>query len=268
MHLQRAPPSMADPSFLLGQKVKNEDDVLHVRELPNFGGRINARACELLLQYLTAPYLRIPLVLRFFCAPEMTTALADEQLQGMLDAVLFEPGSWQPDVEISCPEQVPAPNRKHLATPLGLLFNELQKSPDSVLVAVGKLLTNVLELDAGRFEAASTPAILYVVRLTVRIQGFVHMLLRHAEFVGNIDARSNATAMGISSKHFHRGDSVASPFEDDTTIDDAPKVKHTTGMGGATFVRGLECSSELAEKLGVFARRWSMIFFIEYFQCY
>lgn len=253
----RAPPSMADPSFLLGQKVKSEDDVLHVRELPDFGGRINARACELLLQYLTAPYLRIPLVLRFFSAPEMTTALADEQLQGMLDAVLFEPGSWQPDEEITCPEQVPAPNRKHLATPLGLLFNELQKSPDSVLVAVGKLLTNVLELDAGRFDATSTPAILYVVRLTVRIQGFVHMLLRHAEFVGNIDARSNAAAMGMSSKNAAgAGSGAANPFADDGEVEDAPGMAHTTGIGGATYVRGLECSTELAKKLGVFARRW------------
>jgi hypothetical protein len=102
----RAAPSMADPSFLLGKRITCEDDVLHVQKLPDFDGRVNSRSCELLLQYLTAPYLRLPLVLRFFAAPEMTTALANEQLQDMLDAVMFEPGAWQPNEEVACPEQV------------------------------------------------------------------------------------------------------------------------------------------------------------------
>lgn len=43
------------------------DDVLHIRQLPTFDGRISARQCELLLQYLTVPYLRIPLVLQVCC---------------------------------------------------------------------------------------------------------------------------------------------------------------------------------------------------------
>ena len=81
------------------------DDQLQAYTL-DFDGRVNSRSCELLLQYLTAPYLRIPLVLRFFAAPEMTTALANEQLQDMLDAVMFEPGAWQPNEEVACPEQV------------------------------------------------------------------------------------------------------------------------------------------------------------------
>ena len=101
----RAPPSMADPSFLVGKKIECEDDVLHIRQLPDFGGRINARNCELLLQYLTAPYLRIPLLLRFFSSAEQTAALANQQLQDMLDAVLFEPGEWHPEKQKTCPEK-------------------------------------------------------------------------------------------------------------------------------------------------------------------
>ena len=62
----RAPPTGGDPSTLLGVKVATEDDILHVRHLPDFGGALSARDCELMLQYLTAPYLRIPLLLRFF----------------------------------------------------------------------------------------------------------------------------------------------------------------------------------------------------------
>ena len=51
----RAPPSMANPSFVLGVKIDNEDDVLHVKELPDFGGRLTARQCELLMQYVRYP---------------------------------------------------------------------------------------------------------------------------------------------------------------------------------------------------------------------
>ena len=62
----RAPPSGANPSNLVKGTVHTEDDVLHIRNLPDFGGRLRARDCELLVQYLTVPYLRIPLVLQFF----------------------------------------------------------------------------------------------------------------------------------------------------------------------------------------------------------
>ena len=226
------------PYMLFVKQITLQDDVLHVQKLPDFGGRINARACELLLQYLTAPYLRIPLVLRFFAAPEMTTALANEQLQDMLDAVLFEPGAWRSSDDVKCPEQVPAPNRTHLSTPLGLLFNELQKSPDGVLVAVDKLLANVMELDAGRYDAGSTPAILYVVRLVVRIQSFVHLLLRHAVFTGAANREEVEEAMG--------GRSISAKSEGTAM----------TGVGGSTYVRGFDCNTELAQKLIVYCKRW------------
>ena len=79
--------------------VQTEDDILHVTKLPDFGGRLRAEHCELLLQYLTAPYLRIPLVLRFFAEQDKTSCLANNDLQEMLDCVLFEPGDWQREPE-------------------------------------------------------------------------------------------------------------------------------------------------------------------------
>lgn len=91
----RAPLSGADPSNLVGEKVETEDDVLHIKSLPTFDGRISPRQTELLLQYLTVPYLRIPLVLQFFACQEHIAALGCEQLQEVLDACLFEPGQWQ-----------------------------------------------------------------------------------------------------------------------------------------------------------------------------
>lgn len=39
------------------------------QSLPDFGDRLRARDCELMLQYLTVPYIRIPLVIKFFSDP-------------------------------------------------------------------------------------------------------------------------------------------------------------------------------------------------------
>ena len=49
---------------LTGEKADTEDDILHIRHLPDFGGQLRSKDAELLLSYLTAPYLRIPLVLQ------------------------------------------------------------------------------------------------------------------------------------------------------------------------------------------------------------
>ena len=40
-----------------------------LQTLPDFGDRLRARDCELMLQYLTVPYIRIPLVIKFFADP-------------------------------------------------------------------------------------------------------------------------------------------------------------------------------------------------------
>ena len=58
---------------------------MHVRHLPSFGGRINARDCELLMSYLTVPYLRIPLCLAFFATPERIHSLGNHELRSVLD---------------------------------------------------------------------------------------------------------------------------------------------------------------------------------------
>jgi hypothetical protein len=71
----RAPPSGANPSNLVDKTIDTEDDVLFVQNLPDFGDRLRARDSELLLSYLTAPYLRIPLVVQFFADPVKMQAL-------------------------------------------------------------------------------------------------------------------------------------------------------------------------------------------------
>ena len=49
-------------------QVQDEFDVLHIKKLPSFEG-LTPRYTELLLQYLTVPYLRVPLVLSLFADP-------------------------------------------------------------------------------------------------------------------------------------------------------------------------------------------------------
>jgi len=172
----RAPLSGADPSNLVGEKVETEDDVLHIKSLPTFEGRISPRQTELLLQYLTVPYLRIPLVLQFFACQEHIAALGCEQLQEVLDACLFEPGQWQADYAKEVPAVVPPPKRSHLATPCGLLFNELVRSPYNIMASLEKMLDLMLEHDTGRYSESSSPTILYVVRLVVQVESFILFL--------------------------------------------------------------------------------------------
>lgn len=60
----RALPSGANPGVLAGQECETEDDVLHLKTPPTFDNTLRAPDSELLLTLLTAPYLRIPLVLQ------------------------------------------------------------------------------------------------------------------------------------------------------------------------------------------------------------
>ena len=129
--------------------------LLLVNVCTDFEGRLNARQVELLVQYLTVPYLRIPLVVKLLCDESRVRALASVDLQGVLDSVVFEPGPWLAPPAVfgalpPLPATVPAKSRTHLATPLGLLFNELLRSPDTLLKSVERLVDTAVEMDTGR----------------------------------------------------------------------------------------------------------------------
>ncbi len=179
--LPRATPSQANPSILLGERVDTEDDILHIRTLPDFDGSLGARDCELMLQYLTAPYMRIPLLLKFFSSEARLRALRTLAIQEVLDAALFEPGQWQSAMEKSCPDMVPAPSRDHMCTSAGLLFNELVMSPSIVLSSVQQMLEKVLEMDTGKYSELSE-SILFVVRLVVRLESYIIFLVTNRAF--------------------------------------------------------------------------------------
>jgi hypothetical protein len=181
-------PSLANPSFLTKpHAVKTEDDVLHIQVLPSFEDVMGQKDSELLISYLTVPYLRIPLILGFFSTQDRIHCLRNPLLQSVLDSVIFEPGRCL-EMQLSgefheiCPLEVPTNKPELLATPYGLLLNELQRSPSGIIDSILRLITLSLELDTGTvFSGAMADIIFYCIRLASRVQNFLSFLINYAK---------------------------------------------------------------------------------------
>eukprot|EP00439_Symbiodinium_sp_Y106_P081689 s297_g20.t2 len=153
--------SEALPSNLAGQSIWSEDDVLHVPTMPSFGDRLGQADSELLLSYLTVPYLRMPLCLNYFSTEDRIHALSQQRLRDLLQAVVFEPGRFLPRrLSNQIPEMVPAEDPELLGTGFGLLTNELARSPEATVDAVIELLDQALKLDTQDPHASTTELIL------------------------------------------------------------------------------------------------------------
>jgi hypothetical protein len=164
--------------------IKEEEDVLHVAHLPTFNNSISKRHSELLISYLTAPYLRIPLLLAFFAQPDSIGALADAKLQTVLDCAMFEPFYWLPSGTDLDTTKIPFVNRrKKLATPLGLLFHELQHSPEGLLTSLTDLLDICMDLGTNTYAPSTSTVILFVTRLVVRVEEFIIYLVEHDKWL-------------------------------------------------------------------------------------
>jgi hypothetical protein len=193
-------PSTATPSFYIPDPpIRTEDDVIYRPNLPGFeiankrqrGAKIHVLGqhdSELLISYLTVPYLRLPLVLTFFASDDRLHKLQSAQLRGILDAVLFEPGRHlSVEREGVRPAMVPTQRPELLATPYGMLLNELQHSPDVVLKGVQSLLEAALALDTGSVCDGDSldfntgvGIILYMTRLGARIDNYITFLMEVA----------------------------------------------------------------------------------------
>ncbi|CAE7946614.1 unnamed protein product, partial [Symbiodinium sp. KB8] len=194
--------SAADASVLAGSKIDTEDDVLFLEHTPDFNETLKPADSELLLTYLTAPYIRVPLLLGFFADRERVSLLREPLLQAVLDAALFEPGQWQSKqaAVTGPPSAVPAPDRNHLATPAGLLFNELLRSPRVLLDTTRLLLDVAVEKDPGHPGSANEGLILYLVRLATRVQAYLLFLVQHARtgaYLERAGARWEAKVRGL-----------------------------------------------------------------------
>jgi len=187
-------PSTATPGFYLGKPpVKTEDDVVYRPNLPGFdlagvpGAILSQRDSELLISFLTAPYIRLPLVLAFFASDDRVHKLQSPKLKGILDSVLFEPGRYLRLTATGViPAMVPTQHPSLLASSHGLLANELHKAPDNVLRPLAALLTGALALDTGAVcDVGGTDfntgvdIILYVTRLAARVDNYVNFLVDH-----------------------------------------------------------------------------------------
>lgn len=162
--------------------VKTEDDILHLRNLPTFDDSLTASDAELLLSFLTEPYLRIPLVLSFFATEDRIHALKHPRLRTLLDAVLWEPGHFSSyEMSQKAPQEVPTSQREQLATAHGLMLNELQRSPAVVLQAIIKLLKLALDLNTGTVHGSTTEVILFVCRLACRFDSYASFVIDVSE---------------------------------------------------------------------------------------
>lgn len=141
----RARLSSADPTTVvnscgdkfIGKRSKNvsvrtEDDVLHLdnKELPTFGHVLSPADAEKFIQFLTVPYIRIPLILDFFANgdPQRLTALKAKSLQMIVDAALFEPGRWKPADFTDVIDEVPVKDFDRLEALLATAHGTDRKS--------------------------------------------------------------------------------------------------------------------------------------------
>ena len=181
-------------------EINTEDDVLHLppADLPSFGNVLTPSDSEKFLQFLTAPYIRIPLILDFFANgdPGRITALKCASLQAIVDAALFEPGKFRPEQNLTkittIPVAHPTDREQSLATPCGKLFNEIAKSPEVITSSILRILERSLDMDVGKYDAkrASGPMILYAIRLTVRLEGYMKYAIKNHESNNSLSANS------------------------------------------------------------------------------
>ena len=151
------------------------------KELPTFGNVLSPSDAEKFVQFLTVPYIRIPLILDFFANgdPGRLSALRTKSLQMIVDAALFEPGRWKPADFTDVIDEIPVKDFDRLeallATAHGTLFNEIAKSPDVLTTCIVKILERALDMDVGKYtrKSSSGPLILYSIRLAVRIEGYM-----------------------------------------------------------------------------------------------
>lgn len=199
------PTSDADAGRLLQSATGlhiSEEDISHAHKLPSFGDTLSQEDSEQLLAALAAPYLRIPLVLRFFSESRLG-ALFNPQLQRSLVAALFEVGPYAPatptatggagGASVSAAADrvgnslasVPVPSELRAiayGSPTGLFDNELSFSAAVALEPLLAIGGATLELPQG---GAYDSLVLFVFRLMVAAEAHVEGLCRRSSGAGD-----------------------------------------------------------------------------------
>lgn len=197
--------SPIDVGRLMEVQKPTEDDILHARTLPSFGGSLNQEEAEMVLSFLTTPYLRIPLLLDFFSSGDRSSHLFVKEVQEVLRAALFEPGAYSSgsvslfslpacDMKIPLPhslqgapsfsfshgeglynqgERLPSngvvENTSHrdslLGTTHGLLLNELIRDPHPVLGPLWHLLQKTTAIGSCSIYSTHASYIFFIIEL-------------------------------------------------------------------------------------------------------
>jgi hypothetical protein len=165
--------------------------------------------------------------------------------------VLFEPGQWcEKERGRNPPPFIPAPNRDHFATPVGLLFNELCFSPHSVIQPISTLLDFGLKMDTGKFSSSTGPLILYLILLSSRVTAFVNFIVHYHNQHQN------------KSENDNRGNGRENQ-EMAGNENDSQEMKEESLVGlpmSSSFVRGLKCSDKVIGSLRTFSEESRVIF--------
>lgn len=111
-------------------KELTEDDVLFSTELEDFHHTFTDASAERVASFLTAPYLRIPLILDFLGEGQMR-ALFNRDIQLLVERILFEPLAFYEDSQtrqVRCTPTVlpPQPAHTHTQAPASLLTPPLR----------------------------------------------------------------------------------------------------------------------------------------------
>ena len=178
--------SLANPVDYIGKEVYDENDVLYVDNLPDFDSNLGQRDAELLVSYLTAPYLRVPLLLQFFAADDRINSLQNQSLRDCLSSAISESGRYIASTlfdsdegeEKALPTEIPCSDSHLLATTHGLLVSELQHAPHAVLGPLQKLVLWAIDAAALSIREKTFKIVLFVVRLASRIVAIGNYLIK------------------------------------------------------------------------------------------
>jgi len=120
-----------------------EEDFLELPALPTFAGALTEEESLKLISLMTAPYLRIPLILSFF-AQNHVESLLTRNLRNIMEITVFETGhySHNPNPVMSVPARDPG----SLGVRYGLLVQELSTAPDATITPILSLLQQIVDL--------------------------------------------------------------------------------------------------------------------------
>ena len=143
----------------------------------------------------------------------------------------------------------------YLATPAGLLFNELCRSPATVCAAVEAMLEFIVASDVGAWKKQHGSLALFVLRLAVRIEEFALFILwnhawRKQSETETVRGSSMGGGSGSSSSARGRFDPLAGAAADAENVGAMPSIMGAWG----TAIRGVRCRDEAADTL----RAWQV----------